>query len=247
LAVLKPPCPTQDNSCAGREPAVHSDEHGVLILGPLDASRFISVWLTLVPHAAGRLFRADDLSWTLSESYFIPVTFSSYEDSYTEEQLYNTFQPILDPIPWTFWPPEDVESHPLTRFKVTNLTQTGETAITIHMCHVIADGFSMLRVLNILSDLYCGASVSEQMPATFETYFDRPPPYLDPAGEAYSRALSRLPNFSMGYAPHALSAKWKEYAETQSSFSFRRNKWGFYYDGQMREYLPAPSASLPRT
>lgn len=71
----------------------------------------------------------------------------------------------------------------------------------------------MLRVLNILSDLYCGASVSEQMPATFETYVDGPPPFLDPSGEAYTRALLRLPNFSKGYAPHDHFAKWKEYTD----------------------------------
>ncbi|KLO13161.1 hypothetical protein SCHPADRAFT_380582 [Schizopora paradoxa] len=184
-----------------------------ILPGPIDLDRLqkaIQSWLILVPHAAGRLTKEKDHSWAIKLSYPIPITVSNYAGTYTEDELYNVFPPILDPIPWVYWPPQDMENHPLTRFKITNLTRTGETAVAIHMCHAVVDGISLFRVLNMLNDLYCGAKLTSQKPVSFENYLGPPPPYLDPTGDAYARALERTPILKKGYDPETHLNKWMQ-------------------------------------
>ncbi|KLO13166.1 hypothetical protein SCHPADRAFT_928746 [Schizopora paradoxa] len=182
-----------------------------ILPGPIDISRLkkaISAWLTLVPHAAGRFSRGKDRSWAIKLSYPIPITVSSYSGTYTDEEVYDAFPPFLDPLPWTYEPPQDPENHPLTRFKITNILRSGETAVAIHMCHAVVDGISLFRVLNLLNDLYCGASVSDLVPVNYENYFSCSPPYLEPEGETYARVMAKMPILEKGYDSQVLLNKW---------------------------------------
>ncbi|KLO09438.1 hypothetical protein SCHPADRAFT_907771 [Schizopora paradoxa] len=186
-----------------------------VVPGPIDVERFkraVLSWLTLVPHAAGRLSKDKNGSWTITSSYPIPVTTASYTGVYTEEKLNNIFPEIMDSIPWIYSPPADLENHPLTRFKLTHLTRTNETVIFVSMCHCIVDGIALFNVLHMLSDIYCGANVSDLAPraVTYENYLGNPPPYLDPSGDAYKRALARTPILEKGYEPDAHLNKWMQ-------------------------------------
>lgn len=148
-------------------------------------------------------------------SYPIPITISSYSGTYTDEQVYSVFPPFLDPLPWDFEAPVDPEKQPLIRFKITNILRTGETAIAIHTSHAVVDGISLFRVLNMLNDLYCGANLADMTPVNYESYFSPPPPYLEPGGEAYKRAMSKMPFLEQGHTGQVILEKWlKALADT---------------------------------
>ncbi len=164
---------------------------------------------------------------------------SSYTGVYTEEQLNNALPAIMDSIPWIYMPPQDIENHPLTRFKITNLTRTGETAIFVSMCHCVVDGVSLFRVLTILNDLYCGASVSDQVPVSYENYFGPSPPYLDPAGETYARALAKTSILAKGYEPQTHMNKWMQSMQDTDRVDL------FFTKEQMDVLVRRANASLP--
>jgi len=127
----------------------------------------------------------------------------------------------------------------LTRFKITNLTRTGETAIFVSMCHCVVDGVSLFRVLNILNDLYCGASVSDQVPVSYENYFGPSPPYLDPAGEMYARALAKTSILAKGYEPQTHMNKWMQSMQDTDRVDL------FFTKEQMDVLVRRANASLP--
>ncbi len=132
-----------------------------------------------------------------------------------------------------------MEDQPLTRFKITNITRTGETAVAIHTCHVVADGIALFRVLNLLNDLYCGASVTDQVPVSFENYVGPSPPYLDPTGDAYARALARTPILAKGYEPETHLNKWMQSMEGTDRVDL------FFTKEQMDVLVRRANARLP--
>lgn len=128
----------------------------------------------------------------------------------TDEELREGYAPVLDPLPYSFIPPPDMESYPLVRWKLTSYPRQNASIVVIHACHALGDGLTIARMQQTVSDFYQGLPAVHPFP-TFEKYFEKPE-RLSPGD--FARTLEHVPNLKADYAPAELVEMWNKTKET---------------------------------